>query len=179
MSELDELQIIPPTAAAIKQSRTFRDLTGSRFGRLTVLGRSARRCKNEYKWVCKCDCGNKKAVWAVSLKRGDTVSCGCVRSIVASVATSARGRKVCKCGAPIEKRYYRNGGACKRCRHEYSRKWWHVTASQLRDSYIRQMLRGRQWNAQLMPKDAFVPEIIAAKREQLKVLRLLKDKYGS
>ena len=49
------------------------DLTGQRFGRLTVLERT------ELKWLCKCDCGNKKIVAGGHLVSGDTKSCGCLR----------------------------------------------------------------------------------------------------
>lgn len=55
----------------------FVDLTGERFGRLTVLGR-VWRLNNPYTfWLCKCDCGNLRVINGVSLKNGDSKSCGC------------------------------------------------------------------------------------------------------
>ena len=59
------------------------DLTGRRFGRLVVIERCAppRPCKGGDAWyLCKCDCGNVKAVRAPSLKKGDVLSCGCLRA---------------------------------------------------------------------------------------------------
>ena len=54
------------------------DLTGQRFGRLTVIERS--ESKNGIAaWLCKCDCGNTKIVRGVDLTRGMTKSCGCFR----------------------------------------------------------------------------------------------------
>ena len=53
------------------------DLTGKRFGRLTVIKRVYREGSNLVYWLCKCDCGNKKEVRADSLKNGSTQSCGC------------------------------------------------------------------------------------------------------
>lgn len=54
------------------------DLTGLRFGRLTVLCRSERNDRRKYaRWVCRCDCGTTKEVSSNALIRGTTVSCGC------------------------------------------------------------------------------------------------------
>lgn len=54
----------------------FQDLTGIRFGRLTVLERAENR-GNRVCWRCKCDCGNLTTVCASLLKSGNTSSCGC------------------------------------------------------------------------------------------------------
>lgn len=54
----------------------FIDLTGQKFGRLTVV----KRAKNKGSctvWECLCDCGNITAVRAYDLKIGRTKSCGC------------------------------------------------------------------------------------------------------
>lgn len=65
-----------------EQSR--KDLTGQRFGRLTVI-----RCvgvgnrKNGQKhceWLCKCDCGNEVIVQTSYLTMRETKSCGCLQS---------------------------------------------------------------------------------------------------
>ena len=54
------------------------DLTGQKFGKLTVLRREG--CKGPYPaWRCKCDCGNETVVRGTSLKRGNTKSCGCLQ----------------------------------------------------------------------------------------------------
>lgn len=54
------------------------DLTGRRFGRLTVIARAASRDKN-LRWHCRCDCGKETVVVGVSLRGGATKSCGCKR----------------------------------------------------------------------------------------------------
>lgn len=51
------------------------DLTGQRFGRLTVIERSGKQCGHAT-WLCKCDCGNEVVVASNNLKK-DTFSCGC------------------------------------------------------------------------------------------------------
>lgn len=51
------------------------DLTGKRFGRLTVI-RPVDKIGVKYKWVCQCDCGNETVVIGSHL--GKTIfSCGC------------------------------------------------------------------------------------------------------
>ena len=59
---------------------TFSDMTGFRFGRLTVLGRAPDKTtgkKPKVMWRCRCDCGNETIVAGYALRGGTTVSCGC------------------------------------------------------------------------------------------------------
>lgn len=61
----------------------FNDLTGLRFGRLTVVERAGRYVPPSGKqthitWLCKCDCGNFATVTAGQLRCGGTQSCGCL-----------------------------------------------------------------------------------------------------
>lgn len=58
----------------------FVDLTGQRFGKLTVLGRSDKKWKDgKLRWLCRCDCGNERLVAGTHLATGHTTSCGCVK----------------------------------------------------------------------------------------------------
>lgn len=60
---------------------TGKDLSGSRFGRLTVVELSAIKktaTATRYLWGCRCDCGNEKVVGVADLKSGKTRSCGCL-----------------------------------------------------------------------------------------------------
>lgn len=54
------------------------DLTGQRFGMLTVLHRSEKPA-SVVVWTCRCDCGKTVDVAANNLRSGHTVSCGCRR----------------------------------------------------------------------------------------------------
>lgn len=56
------------------------DLTGQKFGKLTVLKKDESRKTNcgSY-WICKCECGNIKSIRSSSLRRGEIQSCGCYR----------------------------------------------------------------------------------------------------
>jgi hypothetical protein len=53
---------------------------GSRFGRLIVEAPAPPepRFRGDGGWICLCDCGNRKAVYAYNLLQGRTSSCGCV-----------------------------------------------------------------------------------------------------
>lgn len=58
----------------------FKDLTGQRFGRLTVIERSSTKQGHHICWVCRCDCGKiVPLVCGDNLKSGDIKSCGCLR----------------------------------------------------------------------------------------------------
>lgn len=60
--------------------RILKDLTGRRFGRLTVVGLAAKHNNRHTVWRCECACGQKRDVAAASLIGGYTKSCGCLRS---------------------------------------------------------------------------------------------------
>ena len=57
----------------------FQDLTGQKFGRLTVLKRVENKGKNVM-WECECSCGNPihSFVSSSNLKNGKVQSCGCM-----------------------------------------------------------------------------------------------------
>lgn len=60
------------------------DLTGQKFGRLTVLGRHLSKHVSLVKyrglWICRCDCGAEVITRSHSLRAGRSLSCGCLRS---------------------------------------------------------------------------------------------------
>lgn len=59
----------------------FIDLTGCKFGKLTVLKRVDRpdNIKQGTYWLCKCECGGKTTVNGGDLKKGGVQSCGCMK----------------------------------------------------------------------------------------------------
>jgi hypothetical protein len=52
------------------------DLTGRRFGRLTVVRQIGSRSGHAL-WECQCECGGTKVTERGNLIRGFTSSCGC------------------------------------------------------------------------------------------------------
>lgn len=64
----------------------YEDLTGRRFGRLTVLGYD---CTSKYRvsqWRVRCDCGTEFVASRANLISGNTRSCGCLKVEKASTA---------------------------------------------------------------------------------------------
>ena len=72
----------------------FIDLTGKRFGRLTVVERVSPKGTKHIKYKCLCDCGNYCEVTADCLRYGDTISCGCFRKEVTSCLNKQRSKKI-------------------------------------------------------------------------------------
>ena len=73
------------------------DLTGQRFGRLTVIERDKNKKNTSHTyWMCKCDCGNIKLINSDSLRNGKTQSCGCLNKEIISqskIITDMIGKK--------------------------------------------------------------------------------------
>lgn len=62
----------------------YEDLTGKKFGRLTVLHfiPQDQRRSRQYCWWCRCDCGKEVPACANKLKSGTQKSCGCLKEEV-------------------------------------------------------------------------------------------------
>lgn len=63
----------------IRRMPKFKDITGTRFGLLTVVAKGS-DYSTRPKWVCRCDCGQYKVVQLSNLRNGSTNSCGCIRN---------------------------------------------------------------------------------------------------
>jgi hypothetical protein len=65
------------------------DLTGQRFGQLSVISRA--QSKNGARWNCRCDCGAKKIIQGGHLRHGSARSCGCRKPALIGQANSTHG----------------------------------------------------------------------------------------
>ena len=83
------------------------DLTGKKFGRLTVLKQSGTKHK-ECVWECMCDCGNKTNVISSNLRKGHTKSCGCLNTERTKQANTKHGLY----GTKIHSTYYNMKNRC-------------------------------------------------------------------
>lgn len=103
--------------------KTVTDLTGQKFGRLTVICRSVDKfspCGSKrIKWMCCCECGNNAVVTADNLRRGKTRSCGCIPSGLRSAKTHGESHSrlyrvwsqmIQRCTNPNQKKYPIYGG---------------------------------------------------------------------
>lgn len=60
------------------RANNFKDISGNKYGRLTVIEFAGIGKENRAMWRCKCDCGNEIVVIGKSLRSGNTRSCGCL-----------------------------------------------------------------------------------------------------
>lgn len=75
-------------------ANTFVDLTGKRFGRLTVLSFEGTGRYGHRLWQCQCDCGTTGIFHGARLVSGHTTSCGCfLREKVSSVFSTHKMTK--------------------------------------------------------------------------------------
>lgn len=89
--------------------RKIKDLTGQKFGRLTVIKRIGSNKQREAIWLCKCECGNEKVVVGSSLRKGQTQSCGCLmkeRIKKANTKHGCKGTKLYECWHHMKERCY-------------------------------------------------------------------------
>jgi hypothetical protein len=66
------------------------DLTGRRFGKLTVVKLSEKKGLHP-EWDCICDCGKPTTASATNLKQGNTASCSCLQKERASEEHKVHG----------------------------------------------------------------------------------------
>lgn len=96
------------------------DLTGQKFGRLTVLKCTGQDKHHDNTFLCKCDCGNEKIVAGYRLKNGHTQSCGCYNREVTSEYFTKHGLSteplyfvwkamIARCENPENPNYFRYG----------------------------------------------------------------------
>lgn len=74
----------------------LKDLTGQKFGRLTVVhrGNSHRLPCGQVQtmWICMCDCGNLTTVNTGNLRTGKVVSCGCYNKEKSHISYPKHGK---------------------------------------------------------------------------------------
>lgn len=69
------------------------NLTGHRFGRLTVIEEGPRYASNNrIRWRCRCDCGNELNVAVPHLRSGHTSSCGCAITDMLQIRNTTHGQ---------------------------------------------------------------------------------------
>jgi hypothetical protein len=91
---------------------TLIDLTGQKFGRLTVI--KLDHIERKSYWLCKCDCGKETISTSGDLKSGHKKSCGCLHDELSSIRLTKRNlthgesnTRLYKIWTDIKKRCYR------------------------------------------------------------------------
>jgi len=68
-----------------------KDYTGDIYGRLTLLSEEPRK-KNKRFWLCQCSCGNQKIIEQGTMRKGETISCGCYHRERSTTHASSKNR---------------------------------------------------------------------------------------
>ena len=68
----------------MKNMNRVHDLTGQRFGNLTVIGLDDKKQTRRTFWICECDCGNITSSRSDGLLSGAKKSCGCRKARVSA-----------------------------------------------------------------------------------------------
>jgi hypothetical protein len=94
------------------------DLAGRVFGQLTVI-KLLSRGNGCSRWLCRCNCGNEKAVRGGNLTSGHVSSCGCWKiGTTGNITYSSWASMRSRCNSPTNPNYPRYGGRgikiCKR-----------------------------------------------------------------
>ena len=74
-------------------------IIATKYGKLQPVAEAPKAQGERRSFICKCDCGNTKAVKLASLRNGDTTSCGCVHK----AQLAKRNEKHGMCGTPIHR----------------------------------------------------------------------------
>lgn len=101
----------------------FVDLTGRKFGRLTVVGYAGKRNERSF-WNCSCECGGSIVISACAVNAKRNKSCGCQHSettIARNKANAKHGH--CPKGAPSPE-YYVYTGMKARCFNKKNIKYY-------------------------------------------------------
>lgn len=64
----------------MKNMNRVHDLTGQKFGRLTVIGLDTSKESRKTYWICQCECGKISSHRSDGLLGGHIKSCGCYKS---------------------------------------------------------------------------------------------------
>lgn len=91
------------------------DMTGQRFGKLTVVSRAENNKHGQAMWNCLCDCGNFTISSGGNLRGGRSKSCGCIsvaKTIERSKKHGGSERK------HVERLYRVWRGMIERCQNE-------------------------------------------------------------
>lgn len=83
------------------------DITGQRFGRLVVIKQTKSDKHGNVIWECNCKCGNKTLVRGMSLRSGDTCSCGCLRNEQSTINTTGKNNPRYNSGLSFYKKQQR------------------------------------------------------------------------
>lgn len=97
------------------------NMIGERYGRLMVVAKAPSDRYWNAKWLCQCDCGNKKEVLRMNLVKGLTQSCGCYHKEI----MREEGKRSRRHGLALSKTYKTWIAMVRRCTKPTDQAWKH------------------------------------------------------
>lgn len=99
----------------------FKDITGQRFGRFTVIKKIGKNKHNQTTWEFLCDCGNRSVTSSGGVVSGKAKSCGCLKKELSQERFTTHGKRMTpewrswrhakdRCFNPNDKRFNHYGG---------------------------------------------------------------------
>lgn len=76
----------------MKHGPRFRDRTGEKISRLTIIAFHGKNARGLSSWLCRCECGNEKVIMGCNLRPAATMSCGCLHSEITANRNYRHGR---------------------------------------------------------------------------------------
>lgn len=78
------------SCGCLRREHITKEMTGQKFGRLTVIKRAGSDKWGAAAWLCKCECGNEVVTTGARLRSGNVKSCGCFRDELTGERAKAR-----------------------------------------------------------------------------------------
>lgn len=96
----------------------MKDITGNKYGKLTVMKRLGKNKENRFKWLCKCECGGVKETYKNQLDSGAAKHCGCDANRTPNLSHGMRkhplysiwSSMIDRCSNPKNENYHNYGG---------------------------------------------------------------------
>jgi len=100
----------------------WHDLTGMKFGRLTVIERANNNNQYRAQWLCVCECGNRRIIPSDCLLKGTSKSCGCLNNEIRK--SGANRRTHGGCGTRLHRIWKNMKTRCKNLNSIDYQKWY-------------------------------------------------------
>ena len=100
------------------------DLTGQKFGRLTVIAYDG-LINKKARWQCKCECGKFLTITSEQLRNGESRSCGCLQKEIARKNHTTHGMAADSKTKRCKRLYNCWAQMIQRCTNPNKQRWKH------------------------------------------------------
>lgn len=123
--------------------KTFKDISGQVFGRLTAIKPIGKNKYGRYIWLCSCNCGNEKTVIGDSLRRGIVRSCGCLDREAHILRPNRRIHG--DCGTRLYRIWKAMKNRCNNPNNPSYKKWYGIKGVKVCEEWNNNYLPFKEW----------------------------------